>query len=128
MTRHYAFVRDESFWAAEASECAAEQGRFWEYRELLYRNQNLLREDGARDRLKAWAAQLGLDRSRFSSCLDTGRYAERVKAEAQQAKQLGARGVPAIFVDDQVVAGTTSVPNPEELRAAVDEALARKGR
>ena len=129
MARNFAFVGPESFAAAEASECAAEQGRFWEYRELLYRSQGA-ENSGAfsNDRLKALAPLAGLDAARFSACLDSGRYADGVRAETAEGRRLGIPGTPTILVDGQIVKGATGLPTADELKATVDQALASKGR
>lgn len=129
VSRHFAFLGPESFTAAEASECAAEQGRFWEYRELLYKNQGA-ENSGAfsKDKLKALAPLAGLDAAKFGACLDSGRYADGVRAETAEGRSLGIPGTPTILVDGKIVKGATGLPTAEELKAAIDQALASKGR
>ena len=87
--------------SAEASECAAEQGKFWEYHDILFANQTALTIPS----LKQYAGQLGLNQSQFDSCLDTGKYASKVTAHAQEAQQVGVSGTPGTFVNDELVSG-----------------------
>ena len=63
--------------AAEAAECADDQGMFWEYHDLLFANQGALGVES----LKQHATDLGLDRTEFDSCLDSGRYENEVKED-----------------------------------------------
>ncbi len=87
--------------AAEAAECAGEQGKFWEMHDKLYENQNALDIDS----LKSYAADLGLNTEQFNQCLDSGKYADKVKADFDQGVELGVRGTPTFFVNNQQVIG-----------------------
>ena len=87
--------------AAEASECAGEQGKFWEMHDLLFANQQALSVAN----LKTYAGQLRLNQNQFDSCLDTGKYAAKVNAQAQEAQAAGITGTPGTFVNDQLVKG-----------------------
>jgi protein-disulfide isomerase len=120
--RHFAFLGDESTWAAEASECADEQGRFWDYHDRLWAAQGA-ENSGAfsRDNLKAFAAELGLDTERFNQCLDSGDYRSDVRQEFGEGQRLGVRGTPTLFVDGRLVRNGSSY---EALRAAIEAALA----
>ena len=85
--------------AAEASECAAEQGKFWEGIEKLYANQ----ADLSVDALKRYAAELGLDQSRFNQCLDSGETAARVKQDLADGRALDVRGTPTYFIGPKMI-------------------------
>ena len=87
--------------AAEASECAAEQGKFWEAVEKLYAEQNDLSEPA----LMRDAADLGLDQARFRACLESGAMAERVRRDLIDGQVLHVDRTPTFFVADQIVAG-----------------------
>ncbi len=87
--------------AAEASECADDQGKFWEYHDLLFANQGALDVDS----LKGYAAQLNLDTATFNDCLDGGKQAEEVNKDAEDARSYGATGTPAFFINGQLVSG-----------------------
>ena len=101
---------------AEASECAADQGKFWEAVETLYAHQDDLSED----RLKRDAADIGLDMGKFSQCMDSGADAARVNRDREDGKALGVVGTPTIFVGRQVLSG---VPDLEDFSRAIDQEL-----
>ncbi len=85
--------------AAEASECAAEQGKFWEAVEKLYAEQADLSEDA----LKRYARELGLDQSRFNQCLASGETASRVSQDLADGHALGVPGTPAFFIGRKII-------------------------
>lgn len=87
--------------AAEASECADDQERFWDYHDLLWANQSALDVDS----LKAYAAQLGLDTATFDECLDSGANAEEVQNDYDDGVSYGVTGTPAFFINGIMVAG-----------------------
>lgn len=76
--------------AAEASVCAQEQGKFWEYHDALFANQGSL--DVAS--LKSYAGQIGLNQAEFDSCLDGGKGAAKVSSDLKQASAAGGQGTP----------------------------------
>lgn len=80
--------------AAEASECAAEQGKFWEYHDELFANQGNL----VRGTLLSIANNIGLNISSFEECIDSGRHAATVQADEVDAQNAGARGTPYSIV------------------------------
>lgn len=81
--------------AAEASECAFEQGKFWELHDIMFQNQNAL----DRASLGAYAEQAGLDAERFSGCLDSGKYAPAVESDFQLGSKAGVDGTPTFFIN-----------------------------
>ncbi len=100
--------------AAEASECAAEQGRFWEAVEKLYSRQEDLDIKG----LQRDAAELGLDQPRFNQCLAGGAMAERVHRDLEDGRAVGVRATPTFFIGRQQVEGAMSTAQFEQLVAA----------
>ena len=76
--------------AAEASECANRQGKFWEYHDKLFENQQSLDINS----LKNYASQIGLDNSKFNTCLDRNEAASKVASDLQQATDAQGRGTP----------------------------------
>ena len=80
--------------AAEASECANRQGKFWEYHNKLFENQAALDIPS----LKKYAADLKLDATKFNKCLDGGEAAGEVNKETTQASNAGGRGTPYFVV------------------------------
>ncbi len=86
---------------SEAVECAGEQGKFWEYLDKLFENQKSLSEAN----MKKWAREMGLNTSKFDSCLDDGKYASKVKSNIDQGMANGVSGTPATFVNGELVSG-----------------------
>ena len=106
----------ESLWAAEASECAAEQDAFWEYHDFLYENQNGENRGAfSKDNLKQFAEQLGLDTDQFNQCLDTGKYTEVVEQENEVARQLGVQSTPTFVVNGTPVIGAQPFENFQQV-------------
>lgn len=86
--------------AAEAARCAGEQGKFWEYHDVLFYSRQL-----SVDELKEHARVLKLDGDKFDNCLDNGTQATAVKQDLQEAKGLGLTGTPSFFVNGHFVSG-----------------------
>ena len=87
--------------AAEAGECANEQGKFWEYHDKLFINQRALFTPD----LKRYAAEVGLNTRQFNLCLDTGKYAKEVMDDFETAVKAGAAGTPTFFINGEKVSG-----------------------
>ena len=101
-----AFLGEESQWAAEASECAADQDKFWEYHDKLFASQNGENQGAfSKDNLKKFAADLKLDAAAFNECLDTGTYSQTVQMQTSTANQLGVNSTPAFIVNGYPVLG-----------------------
>jgi protein-disulfide isomerase len=105
----------EAFKAAEAAEAAREQGRYWEYAQLLMRNQSAL----SIDKLKAYASELALDRLRFDSALESGKFAEMVQRDIEDGMKLGINATPTLFINGRRV----SAGSYDELKVNVEAAF-----
>lgn len=81
--------------AAVAAEIAADAGRFWEYHDALYENQNALDDSS----LAAFASELGIDTSTFKQDLENGQYADRVQESFSGGVESGVNGTPSFFVN-----------------------------
>ena len=90
--------------AAEASLCAQEQGKFWEYHDKLFPNQAAL----AVTDLKSYASQLKLDTTKFNKCLGDAKYASEVKKEIAQGASAGGTGTPFFVVVNTKTGKSTS--------------------
>jgi protein-disulfide isomerase/copper chaperone CopZ len=88
--------------AAEASECASEQGKFWEYHDELFTNLN---NGFSTEKFKQFAKDLGLNTSTFNSCLDSGKYTQKVQNDYQEGLTKGVNGTPATFINGQLTSG-----------------------
>lgn len=99
-----AFLGPESRWAAEASECAAEQGKFWEYHDRLFASQGSAGAFG-KENLKKFAADLRLDATKFNTCLDSGKFASLVDKETTNLQSLGVESTPSFLINGQPLSG-----------------------
>ncbi len=103
---HFAFLGPESGWAAEASECADEQGAFWQYHDKLFASQ-AGENQGAfnKDKLKQFAADLKLNVAKFNACLDSGKFAAIVAADTAEFESIGVQSTPTFLINERGVAG-----------------------
>ena len=84
-----------------AAQCTNDQGKFWEYHNLLYNNQGPIDSGWAnRANLKKFASDIpGLDTQKFNSCLDSGKYVSLVQKDLAFAVSLGLQGTPAFIIE-----------------------------
>lgn len=103
--RHFPIdsIHPQARLAAEASECAAEQGKFWEYHDELFANQTSIA--GGASYLKGVAGKLGLNQGNFDKCLDSKKYAGKVDAQYQEGIAAGVQGTPGSFLNGQSLGG-----------------------
>ena len=87
--------------AAEAAECAGEQGKYYEMHDKIFDNQQALSVTG----YKQWASEIGLDTAKFNSCLDSGQMASEVQKDFQDGQAAGVRGTPAFLVNGKLISG-----------------------
>ena len=124
VSRHFPIkrVHPKALKAAEAAECAYDQGKFWEYHDRLFANQQALQPES----LKVYAAAAGLDATTFNECLDSAKYADRVQAQMDVGTSLGVTSTPTVFVNGRPLAGG-AVPF-EMLAEMIEDELQRHGR
>lgn len=103
--KHFAILGPESNRSAEASECAAEQDKFWEYHDAIFADQVSNRSTLTNGKLVDVATELGLDSPEFSACLDSGRNTSLVTQESLSIQSLGVRGTPAFLVNGVFISG-----------------------
>ena len=97
--KHFTVVGPDSKIAAMASQCANEQGMFWEFHDTLYNNQGHENSGWAKkDNLKKIASDIGLDKQSFDSCLDSNKYQSLVDNDLNLAKQIEFTGTPSFLV------------------------------
>lgn len=80
--------------AAEAANCAGERGKYWEMHDNLFENQGNLQVE----KLKQYAAGIGIDSNSFGACLDSGKYAEEIGKDMEDGKKAGVSGTPSFFI------------------------------
>ena len=125
--RHFPFLASESYQAASASMCAGEQGRFWDYHDMLFANAG--EQDAFGDnRLIAYAKALDLNVADFRLCLGDDRYAEQINLDKEELDARGSAAAPAIFLNSQPVYSSTNpergIPTYEDIARAIETALA----
>ena len=95
----FPFLGSDSPVAAQAAYCAGDQGKYWEYHDYLYTNQQGIQSGWASaSNLKSYAGTLGLDTTQFNSCLDSGKYADKVSHNKDVGSSKGVQGTPAFFI------------------------------
>jgi protein-disulfide isomerase len=104
--------------AAEASRCAGEQGKFWEYHDQLYTASNL-----ERTALLDYARGLKLDDKQFGSCLTSEKYKAEIDEDIQEGKKAGVSGTPGFFINGVALFGAQG---QDAFARIIDDELARK--
>jgi protein-disulfide isomerase len=107
--------------AHEAARCAGAQGRYWAYHDRLFSAQPAFE----RDDLIRYAAEVGLAREPFITCLDERRFTSAVEADVAQARALGVRSTPTFLINGQPIVGAQPI---ETFRGVIDQALRAAGR
>jgi predicted DsbA family dithiol-disulfide isomerase len=105
--------------AAEASLCANEQNKFWEFHDSMFTNQSELSVPD----LKQRAVDLKLDVPAFNQCLDSGRHNAAIQADIQEGSRFGVTGTPAMFINGRLLSGNQPYA---EIRDVIEDELARK--
>ena len=119
--RHFPFIGPESFRAAEATECAADQNKFWEYHDTVFENWKGVDEGHFSDEnLKVFASRLQLDRAAFDSCLDSGKYRGKVDSDIRLGVRLGVNSTPSLFLNGDKIELTSY----DELARIIESAIA----
>ena len=120
--RNYAFLTPESIEAAQAVECALDQGadKFWLYHDLLFANRGTGISAYRKSRLKTYAQDIGLDTKAFNECLDSGAKLEEIQADKAEGESQGVEATPTWFINDQMVRGGIS---ETDLRQTLDSLL-----
>ena len=106
--------------AAEASLCANEQNKFWEFHDSMFGNQ---RELSIAD-LKQRAVDLKLDTQAFNQCLDSGKEAAAIQTDIQEGARAGVSGTPAMFINGRFLSGNQPY---SEIKDVIEDELQRKG-
>ena len=114
--RHFPVITRQSPQAAEAGQCASEQGQFWAYHDYIYEQTPI----GALsiDQLRSYAVAIGLDTTQFNQCIDSGKYGSYVARDQQAAISAGARGTPTFYINGQQVGFSF-----EDMAVTIEQAL-----
>lgn len=117
--RHFAILGKHSVAAAQAAECAHEQGKFWAYHDRLFTSAktSFAFTNG---KLKGYAKEIALNTRQFNQCLSSEKYLKKVEGETAVAAFLGARGTPAFLLNGQLLVGAQPF---EVFEAAIEKEL-----
>lgn len=99
---------DRSYQSHQAAECAGEQGRFWEFHDLLFENQDSLFAGDIQATVKQLAAEAGLDTAGFAACLDEQRYLDLIVSQDEVRQARGIRGQPVFDINGEFFFGAQS--------------------
>jgi protein-disulfide isomerase len=113
-------IHPQAFKASEAAHCAGDQGKYWQYHDRLFTNQQALQMDA----LKKHAADLGLDTAAFNACVDSGKYTDRVRKGLEEGTALGVGSTPSVFINGRLLMGAQPF---EAFQAIIDDELQRTG-
>lgn len=94
-------IHAQAYGAAEASRCALEQGKFWEYHDLLFADQGALEKAG----LLASAKKLQLDEKQFDTCLSSGKFKAQIEQDTADGRRAGVTGTPGFFINGVFLSG-----------------------
>jgi protein-disulfide isomerase len=107
--------------AAEASLCANEQNKFWQFHDAMFTDQkNLTVED-----LKAKAAAISMNAATFATCLDSGKHATAVQSSLEEGNRLGVDGTPALFINGRFLGGNQPY---DAIAKIIEDELLRSGK
>lgn len=120
--KHFTFLGQESVWAAQAAECAADQGQFWAYHDLLFNKQNGENVGTfTKENLIKYAQELKLDATKFDPCLTNDETLERVNADTLEGRNAGVSGTPTFFINGKPLVGAQPI---EAFKQVLDPLLA----
>jgi len=114
----------ESRDSAEASYCAADQGKFWEYKDILFAN-SLGEDQGffARARLEKMAEAIGLDVAQFNECMDSKKFRDQVNQDYKDGIAAGVTGTPSFVINGKLITGAQPIEVfQQEIEAAIQAA------
>ena len=111
-------IHSQAMISAEASRCALEQGKFWEYHDQLFTASKLEKDD-----LIGYARNLKLDDKQFGSCLTSEKYKADIEKDEQEGRKAGISGTPGFFINGIALSGAQG---QDAFARVIDEELARK--
>ena len=94
--------------AAQATECAKDQGKFWEMHDKIFSEQEKQGQGTIQfsvSDIKNWASQIGLDTKTFNQCLDSGKYKSEVEKDIADGSAYGVSGTPTLYINDNPIVG-----------------------
>lgn len=121
-------IHKNAFSAARAAEASALQGKFWQMHDMIYKNQKeWSNSPEPRPIFASYAGRLGMDVEKFKADMDKTEVSSRIVADLRRANGLNVGGTPTLFLNGKELPAQTAL-EPAKLRAAIDGALAEKGK
>ncbi|OGC50776.1 hypothetical protein A2716_01940 [candidate division WWE3 bacterium RIFCSPHIGHO2_01_FULL_40_23] len=111
--------------AAESAGCANDQGRFWEYHDLLFTKQDewsALSNDAVKAKFGTYAANLGMDSFRFNSCVNASTFKQEVDSDLNDGTKVGVSGTPTLFINGKRLVGAQPY---ETIKAEIEAELSK---
>ncbi len=122
----FAWIGNESRQSAQAAHCAGRQGKFFQYHDVLYKNQRGENQGNfGPANLRTWAGQVGLDAGQFNSCIEQAPDMAAIQQDLADARTKGVVATPAFFINGQVLTGARA---PDAFFQAIDAELKKLGR
>ena len=122
--KHFPLLGEESFSAAYASECANEQGKFWQYHDYLFDQTAKAAGENSgtftSSNLANYAEQAGLNKDVFMVCLNSEKYKDRVARDVKDGQDAGVSGTPTIFINGKKIEGAAKL---KEYQQIIDDIL-----
>ena len=106
-------IHPEALLAAMAVDCSADQNKYWEYHDKVFREQYNKGDDLVRFKaadLKKWAKDIGLDPTKFDQCLDSEKYKNEVLKDKADGDAVSVQGTPTFFINGHVIGGAQPYP------------------
>lgn len=103
--KNYAILGEQSELASVASECAADEGQFWAYHDLIFADQATTHSPLDQENLIRFADEIGLDVEAFTTCLQSDKYVNLIRQDAQAIQSLGVRGTPGFVLNGRYISG-----------------------
>ena len=106
-------IHPEALLAAMAVDCSADQNKYWEYHDKVFREQYNKGDDLVRFKaadLKKWAKDIGLDPAKFDQCLDSEKYKSEVLKDKADGDAVSVQGTPTFFINGHVIGGAQAYP------------------
>lgn len=125
--RHYPLesIHPNAKKAAEASECANEQGKFWEFHDQLFENQadwESLSSADAVNKFSEYAGTVGIDGATLAECVNSGRMAKQVEDDLADGTKAGVDGTPATFINGMMISGAAPY---DDFKKEIEKQLAK---
>jgi protein-disulfide isomerase len=119
--KHFIIGGEPTRNAANAAECAADQGKFWDYHDVLFTRQGTSANPFSGEALKQYAVDLGLDTTQFNRCVDSNQHIQTINEHSRIGRGRGVQATPTFFIGSQKIEGAESYAT---FKSVIDAELA----